>query len=304
MVLRGTATDADLYHRSINTSETLSGRTAVNDAGTDLEGNQDTHAVPHAPPRIYVDGATEKIGVTFIDTIEDQHFSDSDVGTISFAADQTVTTTNVASSAGGSAAAQMALMWDDVDDEPISLFVTEADESIVKIVTRISGSWTGEVTELDVTNSVGWIRGRVFTHSSGNGGDRVVGYIYDEHLNPGGTGGVAYREIVRAVGGNATANLTTIQATVTITTVATTTSASITLTAVAAVVSLTATTQTTSATVNATAVNVVVTITAPATTASAEPALTAITALVTLNQPAASSAHTVGLLAHFSSMIG
>ena len=201
MVLRGTSTDADLYHRSINTSETLSGRTAINDVGTDMEGNQDVKSKPHAPPRIYDDGGTEKIGVAFSDTSEILHFSDSDVGSISFAADQEISTTAVAASAGGSAVSQHALMWDDTDDEPIVLFAQSTDDTLLRHITRVTGSWTGEVTELDGTFEIGWVRGRVFTHSSPNGSDRVVGYIYDEHLNPGGTGGIAYREIVRAVGG-------------------------------------------------------------------------------------------------------
>ena len=103
---------------------------------------------------------------------------------------------------------------------------------------------------------------------------------------------------------SATANLTTVQANVTITTVATTTSASITTIAVNVAATLTATTQTASATTNLSAVNAVVTLTTVATTTSATASLTAVNAVVTLDQPAASSAHTVGLLAHFSSMIG
>ena len=204
MVTRGTALDADLYHRSINTSETLSGRTAANDSDQSMTGDSFTRTIPHTPPRIYDDGGTEKIGVAFITNTKVPMFTDSDVGTISFVTDEAISTTTVASSAGTSGQAQMALMWDDTDDVPVVLFTDELDESLLKIVTRPVSTWTGEATELNLTNTIGWVRGRVFTHSSGNGDDRVVGYISDEHLNPGGTGGISYREIVRAVGGAST----------------------------------------------------------------------------------------------------
>ncbi len=204
MVTRGTATDADLYHRSINTSETLSGRTAANDSDQDMTGDSFTRTIPHTPPRIYDDGGTEKIGVAFITNTKVPMFTQSPVDTIAFIADELITTTTVASSAGTSGQAQMALAWDDVDDEPILLFTDETDESLLKIISRPVSTWTGEATHLDLTNVIGWVRGRVFVHSGGNGGARVFGYITDEHFAPGGTGGLRYREIERAAGGGQT----------------------------------------------------------------------------------------------------
>ena len=102
----------------------------------------------------------------------------------------------------------------------------------------------------------------------------------------------------------ATANTTAVNAVVTIDTVDAQGGVGVTLTTINAVVTLTATTQTASATANLTAINAIVTLTATTQTASATANLTTVNAVVTLDQPAASSAHTVGLLAHFSSMIG
>ncbi len=104
--------------------------------------------------------------------------------------------------------------------------------------------------------------------------------------------------------GDASANLTTIQATVSITAVTTTTSASITTTAVNVSANLTTVAITASATANATAINVLVTLNAPTQTASATANLTAVNVVATLDPVAASSAHQKGLLMHYANMIG
>ncbi len=80
----------------------------------------------------------------------------------------------------------------------ISLVINEADTTLMRKDVRVSGSWGTDTTELDADDIVGWVRAITFTHSSGNGGDRVIGILHDIHPDPGGTGGVKYREIVRA----------------------------------------------------------------------------------------------------------
>jgi hypothetical protein len=60
------------------------------------------------------------------------------------------------------------------------------------------GGWTTDVEELD-GKTVQWVRSHTFTHSSGNGGKTVVGYIYDNGSD-GGTGHIWYGELEISTG--------------------------------------------------------------------------------------------------------
>ncbi len=104
--------------------------------------------------------------------------------------------------------------------------------------------------------------------------------------------------------GDATANLTAINAAVTLTATTQTASATANATAINVLASLTTVATTASATANATAINAVVTLTATTQTASATANLTAVNVAATLDPVVASSAHQKGLLMHFANMIG
>ena len=86
---------------------------------------------------------------------------------------------------------------DDTDDEFVAVWTDEADNTLMRSDVR-DPTWGTDTTELDADDIVGWVRAITFTHSSGNGGSRVIGIMHDIHPVPGGTGGVKYREIVRA----------------------------------------------------------------------------------------------------------
>ena len=200
-VLPGGASDGELYHREISTGDTLSGRTQVNDVGTSLDGDSASHQQPHVPPVLYSDSGTETIAVVFVDVGDDMFFTQSPVSTIAFITDEAVSGADVAMALGTSNSATAALAVDDVDDDFVAVWTDEVDTTLMRKDVRVSGSWGTDTTELDSADIVGWERAITFTHSSPNGGDRVVGILYDVHPVPGGTGGVKYREIVRAVGG-------------------------------------------------------------------------------------------------------
>jgi hypothetical protein len=197
-VLLGGATDGDLYHREISTGDSLSGRTAVNDGGTLLDGNSDIHFQPHVPPVIYDDGGTERIAVVFVAEDDVLYFTQSPTSSISFITDEAVSDADVAMGLGGSDSATATLAMDNTDDEAIAIWVDESSEAEMTTDTRVSGSWGTDDIEVDVApDGMGWVRSFVFTHSSGNGGQRVDAILYDVHPSPGGTGGIKYREIVR-----------------------------------------------------------------------------------------------------------
>ena len=197
-LLPGGATDGVLYHREISTGDSLSGRTQVNDGGTLLDGNGLQWLHPFVPPVIYNDGATEKIATLIYDSGNALHFTESPLDTISFITDEAVSDSDAAQNMGTNHMVVAALAVDDVDDEFIAVWTNRSDKTLMKTDVRTSaGSWGTDVTELDAPFDVAWERVITFTHSSGNGGNRVVGIMYDVHTSPGGTGGIKYREIIR-----------------------------------------------------------------------------------------------------------
>jgi len=191
--LPGGASDADLWHKSISTGDSLSGRTQVNDAAQNLDGDSVSHEMPMTYPKIYTDGATEKIGLGFVEVGDLLYFTHSPVSSISFGTDEQVTTLGVYMSGGGSGQAVADLVWDDVDDEAVAYWADETDFDMMTDE-RVSGSWGSDTDEVSNVN-VPYIRADVWTEA---GGDRVVGIMWSDHPTPGGTGGVQYRRVLRA----------------------------------------------------------------------------------------------------------
>ena len=195
--LGGGASDGDLYHRSISTSDVLSARTQINDPATTLDGATASTRQPHGPPVVFDDAGTERIAVVFADDVEALHYTQSAVSSIAFTADELVSDAAVAVGSGGSNSTVAALAVDDVDDEAIALWVDDLDQTKLQTDTRVAASWSADSTARTGDDRIGWVRAIAFQHSVANGNQRVIGMLLDDHPDPGGTGGVMYAEIVR-----------------------------------------------------------------------------------------------------------
>ena len=176
-------------------------------------------------------------------------------------------------------AQQAGTNWDPV------LIVTVTDDAWVLAVGAGGGNASATVYPTNYIN--GFTIARTDTHRvSVAGATREIASNGSE--DPGaftwasaGAGG--FTIALRPASGDATANLTAINAAVTVDAPTTTTSASVTTTAVNAIVTLTTVATTTSNTATLTAVNVVVTVDQPTVTGGTSITLIAIAATVTIN---------------------
>ena len=101
---------------------------------------------------------------------------------------------NVAFNQGGSKQPVASLSVDAAAKTTYALWAEVVTYDLWRDEAVNDGGWGADVEELD-GKSVDWVRGRVFTHSAGNGGDKVLGYIYDNGSG-GGTGYIWYGEYV------------------------------------------------------------------------------------------------------------
>lgn len=188
-------TNGDVFHKSLNSSDTLSSReTCHADAGT---GTSDEK---NAVPPVYWDDAGEEnimVGIKDetsqkLDTVVIKN--DGAPATAVEASDN-----NVENSAGGTSLQPVANLAVDGLDVYL-LYGHDTTGDIYRDKNSNDGGWSTDVVEQTVGVQTDWVRGAVFTHSSGNGGDKVMGYIWDDDSS-GGTGRIRYDEFVIEVGG-------------------------------------------------------------------------------------------------------
>ena len=171
----------------------------------------------------------------------------------------------------------------DVIHEPAYFWIREGGSTVIDPVVNFGTGFTA-IEQYDTTDHV---QGTILAYKS------LASGALDLDLFCHQTGSASHDLLLTkflvwglelaVAGGDASANLTTIVANVTIDTVATTTSASVSATAIVANVTIDQTTQTASATANTTAIVAAVTIDQPTTTTSAAANLTAIVVPVTID---------------------
>jgi hypothetical protein len=125
------------------------------------------------------------------------YFRSWNASTESFDTEQAVSGNDVENNTGGNHMLLADVRADDATDNLHAVY-TEIDPSYdIWYDTRVSGSWGTDVELRDAVNA-SWIRAEVFTHSAGNGGGKVVGYIWDDSESAldeaGGTGFTRYDE--------------------------------------------------------------------------------------------------------------
>lgn len=202
-------TNGEIWHRTLNSSDTLSGRTQVDQAITPTNGRPAGNLVnPIAGAVIWDDGGTVRVGLAYYDeTTDDLYWNDSPVsGGFDFTANEASAVTDVETNALGGKTVSGGVAVDDVDDVPY-VMGTDASTSLayMKYDSRVSGTWQGDTNWSTSRHKMP--RPKVFTHVSS--GNRVLGFTHsdkrtigDYDLGSGGTGFFRYDEIVIAEGGS------------------------------------------------------------------------------------------------------
>jgi hypothetical protein len=195
-------TNGTLYHRSLDGSNNLSAREVVSsDIQVGLGGH---HGKACAPPVYWDDGGSEKIMVVFMEDTNEDLWSMMVVDDGSPTNRQQVTSTTVYSNAGSGHQPQMNLAIDPGDGTAYCHFVDDATLDVWRDSNANGAGWGIDTEEINNIDG-GIIRGSIFTHSSGNGGATVVGYVLAEppdSNSEGGTGFLWYHEYVIAAGGS------------------------------------------------------------------------------------------------------
>lgn len=166
-----------IYHKTLNSSDVLSGRESVmtdaKSGGTDYQDAM-TSAVH------YLDGTDS---VAIIGVLDD---SDSYVYTIRVVNGGTPDTREQASdytvlNSPGATGSEQPVADLAVDESTKTVYFLYADlttQDIWRDVDVDDGGWGTDEEELDGV-TIDWLRCRVITHSAGNGGKKVLAYLYD-----------------------------------------------------------------------------------------------------------------------------
>lgn len=184
------ATNGILYMRTISAANALSARTSF------ATGLGTTTAFNHAivKPAYYDSSGTEVIVVVYAKS-DSKLYSRHIVGGTP-ATEQAVTSETVVNDATGttSRAPAATLSVDGTD-----AYVVYADAATSDVWVRKSaagGAWSA-ATEVVDNVTAQFAIGNIFTHSAGNGGQKVFGFTYDDGSN-GETGHIKYAEYVLA----------------------------------------------------------------------------------------------------------
>ena len=189
-------TDGIIYVRDLNSSSTLSGRTTVS-TGIDAATNNDH--VPYCPPVYYDDGGVEVIaliyqkdGTAALAELFSKYIRDGSLGSEATASDN-----DCERSQGGS---HMIIATSTADEKTLHLIYGQNGTDDGWHAQNPDEAGWGTDVEIHDNADMHWVRANVFTHSGGNGGNKVLGYIWDNG-SAGGTGRIFYDEIVLEAGG-------------------------------------------------------------------------------------------------------
>lgn len=187
-------TNGDLYHKSLPDGGSLGSRESIS---SDSDAGVSDDEKPIIPPVYWDDGGDEKIMVVYkesADNILRSRIITNDGTPASATAASDVA---VASHQAGSNQPVADMVVDGTN--ALLLYSDRSTFDIFKDENSNGGGWGTDAEEKDGVTAH-FIRGNVFTHSSGNGGDKVYGYIWDDGSD-GGVGRIFYDEVVLEVGG-------------------------------------------------------------------------------------------------------
>jgi hypothetical protein len=180
------ADDGNVYHRSLSSTDVLSERESLTADG----GVKDSERVPFMPPVYWDEAGGEKIMVGYRKASDGRIYTriitnDGRPGVESVASDHPVNNDQAESCQPTAYLAN--------DGATVYLYYADAaTEDIFRDVYTPQTGWGFDVEEQDGVEA-DLIRGAIFTHSPGNGGAKVIGYLFDNGSN-GYTGTVRYQE--------------------------------------------------------------------------------------------------------------
>lgn len=192
--LDGTST-AIIYHRTLSAADSLSGRQAVVSNIWSQSGGDNDADCPMLEPVYYDDGGVEVVVVAYQKANQGQLFSrhlrDGTLQT-----EQTLTAVGIDTDRADNNIPIGSLCVDPATKTVHALFaLTSNPANMSRDLNVDEGGW-GTDTALDTAIvDFQYIRARVITHSAANGGDKVIGYIYDDG-GGGGAGQLWYEEFI------------------------------------------------------------------------------------------------------------
>jgi hypothetical protein len=176
-------TNHDLWHKSLSAADSLSARES-------LTTDASTENCPMTCMVAWEDGSDEKVMVCYVDESELKLKSriitnDGTPGTEQTASDnQVVEDQGTSRQPVADTANDGSTVW--------LLYADLTDQDLYRDENANGAGWGTDVEERDEI-SADWVRAQVFTHSGGNGGAKVLGYIVDEGAG-GGTGYIWFDE--------------------------------------------------------------------------------------------------------------
>lgn len=178
-------TNGIVYYRTLTSGGTLSGRTQI---ATGLTGSGDSNIAGILPAVYYDDAGAEKVLVVYKKSDDKLYAVTVTDGTPG--SEQAVTSEPVVSNVGGSHSPGAALVVDGT-----TAYVVYGDNSTKDLWLRssVNGAAWSSATEIEDNVTVDLVTASVFTHSAGNGGDKVIGYVFDNG-SEGFTGKLTYGE--------------------------------------------------------------------------------------------------------------
>ena len=186
-------TNGEIFYKILQTNDTLESRVSV---ATSIGTGSSRDNMPYVEPRHYLDGAVEVI-VLLYQTDTDTVITDYYIRDGTPQSTNTATDVGVESSQGGShQTVGTAMVW---VKEVLLFYCDTATLDLQLARNDDEAGWGTDVEQVDDI-TLNWLKGLVFTHSLGNGGDTVAAYVYDEaHTDSaGGYGFQRYRELVVA----------------------------------------------------------------------------------------------------------
>lgn len=184
------ATNLDIFHKSLDDDGTLSAReTITTDSPISPTGNCGmTEMIA------WLDGSDEKAMVCYVDHSESKLKSRVITNDGSPATEAAASDNTVAQDQGTSRqpVASLALYG----TTALLLYADNTTRDLYRDENANDGGWGTDAEETDGLD-LDYIRGMVFTHSAGNGGDTVLGYVYEDG-GSGHTGFIWYAERVLA----------------------------------------------------------------------------------------------------------
>ena len=169
-------TNNDIYHKSLSSGDSLSGRELVEgdaQSGSDMWGTS---------PAVYWDDAgDEKVMILVRDDSDGILYSVVITNDGSPEARKQVSGSAVRNHPTGALSHQPVcdLVVDPDTDTAYALFAYSSDGDLYLSTAANDGGWGTDEKQIVATN-IDYVRGQIFTHSSGNGGAKVYGYVYED----------------------------------------------------------------------------------------------------------------------------